>query len=464
MGTIAREGSDELSGGEINTLPGHLIGTSESQSTNNLDPRSAVGAITRNGRSQFGVDNGSGNAVKGLKSWTRDNGTTFLIARLGTTFYDVSAASWASIGVGGTNNSRFRARPLNERMVIAVDGIAPRKWDGTTFAVLGGSPPSNSRFVELFQSKIFLAGDSANPQTLTFSASNDPEDYTTASGGGSINTQDGGGDTIQGLVSNRKVLCIMYRNYTDILIGDSVFNFRVERLIDRGLVSDTGYVSAGEVCFFASDEAVYMVAGSKVTDLTTLKFRETYKAISDKSKITLGVKGDLLLVNDYGNSKGYACAYKYNRWATWGGQTWEVMDTANDQTLYAGISASTTQIWKLDSGSLDGSSTLACAWQTPNLAFGWPDAIKNLVAIKVHAKPGIGTVTVVYQKDGAEVGSQTDLSFSSTGTHDWSGRHAQSAVRGNYISLTFKWSGVGTLYGWAAYAEITSEAGQVPVE
>lgn len=446
-------------------MPPHLIGIQEAVSTQNIDPRSQRGAVTRNGRAQHGVNNGSDSAVKGLRAWTRDNGTAFVIARLGTTFYDVSAAAWASIGIGGTNNDRFRADPLNDTLVIVVDGLAPQKFTGTTLAALGGTPPSEAKYTAVFASKMWLAGDDANPQKKSFSATNDPENYTAANDAGSITTQDGGGDTIQGLVATRKSLLTFYRNFTDVLYGTSVFDFREERLINRGLVSKTGYASAGEVAFFASDDAIYMVAGTRVSDITTAAMRQVYSDISDKAKISLGVKGDLLLVVDYGADRGYAFDYKRGKWAMWASQAWEVMDTANDQTFYAGVDGgSTTQIWKLDSGSLDGTATLTAFWRTANLGFGWPDAIKNLDAIKIHAKPGMGTVTVTYYKNGTDTGSTTDLAFASTGDHVWEGRHGQRKLRGNYLGLKFQWVGVGTLYGFAAYAEVTSDAGQIPVE
>lgn len=464
MGRIAREGTDRLTGTE-SSLPPHQIGVEEAALTRNLDPRDPQGATTRNGRSQHGVANGSDAAVLGLRAWTRDNGTTFVIGRLATTFYDISAAAWASIGIGGTTGERFRAEPLADTLVIVVDGLAPQKFTGGANSALGGTPPSEAKYAAIFVSKVWLAGDDSNPQTKTFSATNNPENYTAANDAGSITTQDGGGDTIRGLVATRKALYTFYRNFTDVLYGDSVFNFREERLINKGLVSLTGYATTGEVSFFASDDAIYMTAGTRVSDITSLAIRKTYQDISDKSKITLGVKGDLLLVVDYGSDLAYAFDYKRGVWRTWNGQPWVVLDTANDQTFYAGTDGgSTTQVWKIDTGSLDGAATVTAIWRTPNLGYGWPDAIKNLAALKVHAKPGIGTVTVTYLKNGATTGSATDLSFASTGSNDWAGRHGQRAIRGHYLALEFQWVGVGTLYGWAAYAEITADADQIPLE
>lgn len=452
-------------GGEVTSPPPHKIGASEAVSTQNLDPRSQRGALTRNGRSQHGVDKGSDSAVKGLKAWTRDNATTFLIARLGTTFYDVSAAAWASIGIGGTNNDHFRAQPLNDILVIVVDGLAPQKFSGTTLSALGGTPPVEAKYATIFASKVWLAGNDANPQTKSFCATNNPEDWTAVNDAGSITTQDGGGDTIQGLVATRTALLTFYRNFTDILFGDSVFNFREERLINRGLVSKTGYCTTGEVAFWASDDAVYMCAGTRVSDVTTLGFRQTYSDISDKTKLTLEAQGDLLFVVDYGADKAYVFDYKRGKWGTWTSQAWEVLSLANDQTLYAGADGgSTTQIWKLNTGSLDGTATITAKWRTPNLGFGRPDTIKNLVGVRLHAKPGLGTTTITYYKNGTSTGSTTDVTFASAGDHDWAARHGQSKIRGHYLGLEFEWKGQGTLYGYAMYAEITSDDDMVSAE
>lgn len=465
MGNIIREGTESLIGGEVSSVPPHLVGASEAITAENLDPRDTQGATTRKGRSQFGIDNGSGVVVAGLRAWTRDNGTAYVVSRLATTFYSVSAVSWASIGIGGTSGELFRAQPLNDTLVVVVDGLAPRVWSGGAMAALGGTPPANAKYAAVYVSKMFLAGDPANPQTKTFSATNNPADYTTANDAGSITTQDGGGGTINGMVSTRRSLLTFYRDWTDILTGDGVFDFREDRLINRGLVSTTGYVSAGEIAFFASDDAIYAVAGASVSDITSAKVRKTYLDISDKTKVSLGIKGDLLLVVDYGADKGYAYDYKRGVWASWTGQSWIIMDTAGDQTFYAGHDGgSTTQIWKLDTGTLDGSSTITAKWRIPDLSFGWPDAIKNLAAVKLHAKPGLGTTTITYFKNGASTGLTTDVTFGTAGGHAWAGRNAQSALRGQQIGIQMNWTGAGTLYGWAVYGEVVVDAGQIPVE
>ena len=455
-----------LTGGEVNTKNPHEIGLTEGASVVNCDPREYRGAKTRAGRSTFGPSNGSGAGMKGLKVWTRDSGTQFWVYRTGTTIWHASSAGVASIGIGGASDARMAAGALNNILAIVADNLTPAKWDGTTYGALGGTPPAEAKYATVYSSKLFLAGDDANPQTVTFSATNNPENFTATNDAGSITSQDGGGDTIQGLSAARKWLCVFYRYYTEILIGNSVFNFSIERLCDKGLCSTTGHCSTGDVNFFASDDAVWMVAGARASDITTSKIREWYTAIADKSKITLLMKNNLLLVIDYGTGQAYACDFKNLRWSCWTDQYWETGDTGNDQSIYAGPSASTVQIFKLDTGTLDGSSTITPYWRTGNLFWGWPDCPKNLAEFRVLAKPGMPTTTITFYKNGASVASTKDITFATalSGDTDWAKTGPKRDCRGSFLSFKMSWSGTGTLYGWAAYGEVTSDQGEIPNE
>ena len=479
MGNIVRLGVEVLDGGELNTPPPHILGLKEAASAVNLDPREYRGAKTRTGRSTFSVSNGSGTGVKGIKSWDRQTGsnfagatvaaTNYLLYRTGTTFWSASAASVGSVHIGGTDGAIMAAVPLDNLLIVVCDGLTPAKWDGSaaTMSALGGSPPVEAKYACVYVSKVMLAGNDAAPQTFYFSATNNGEQYSSVSApndAGSVTSQEGGGDTIQGLRACRKWMCIFYRYYVEILTGNTVFNFSIDRLADRGLVSQTGHCGTGDVCFFASDDAVWMVAGARASDITTSKVKTWYTAISDKSKITLLMKGKLLLVVDHGSGQAYACDYMTLRWSVWTDQYWESGDTSNDQVLYAGPSASTVQVQKLDTGTADNASAISVSWRTGDFPFGWPDVIKNHRDTMVHALPGMPAVTVTHYMDGASAASTESLTFSSTGMNDWVRSGPKSELRGQYLGAKFAWSGPGTLYGFAMYAEVTADSGEVPNE
>lgn len=476
MGNIIRLGSELLEGGEINTAPPFTLGLKEAASAVNLDPRDYRGAKTRPGRSTFSVVNGSGTGVKGIKAWTRQTGsnfagatvnvTNYLLYRTGTTFWSASAASVGSVHIGGTDGAIMAAVAMDVMLVVVCDGLTPAKWDGTitTMSALGGSPPVEAKYAAIYVSKVFLSGNDADPQRIYWSATNNAESYTATNDAGSATSQDGGGDTIQGLRACRNWMCIFYRYYTEILTGNTVFNFSITRLADHGLVSQTGHCGVGDVCFFASDDAVWMVAGGRASDITTSKVRTWYTSISDKTKITLMLKGKLLLVIDHGTGQAYACDYMTLRWTVWTDQYWECGDTSNDQILYAGPAASTVQIQKLDTGTADNASAISAHWRTGDFPFGWPDVIKNHRDTMVHALPGMPAVTVTHYMNGSAAATTESLTFDATGGNDWVRAGPKGELRGQYLGAKFAWSGPGTLYGFAMYAEVTADNGEVPNE
>jgi len=498
MGQIVREGSENLVGGEITSRAPHQIGLNEAILAENIDPRDQRGVTTRNGRELVsGINVGSFIAgggvgtttINGIKRWTANAGTTYLLVgckhgltTLPMNFFEAggiwASISWASYSTSLHSELGFKAEPLNNVVVLCNRTSIPQKYVAGASALvnlggLSGSAIHNSKYCAVYISKMFMAGNPVTPQTLTWSASNNPEDWTTVDNAGNTIIRSGGGDTIQGLAANKKVLLIFFKASTYMLYGSSTPELKVEKVLDRGLVSETGYVSIDEVTFFASTDAIYMVAGTRISDLTTLKFKETYKAITDKAKITLAVSGKLLLVVDYGAGKAYACDYTRNVWAEWTSQNWHVIDTDVDGTLYAGTgdfdsgtaASGLAYIYKLDTGTLDGSTaSIQAQWRTPNLTFGWPDCPKNLNTLRVHAKPGIATMTVTYYKNGVSTGSTNALTFAGSGDHAWDGVSGQSQVRGTHLGMKFTWNGVGTVYGWCAYAEITTDKGQIPTE
>lgn len=472
MGEIVRLAADRLDGSEITTVPAHQVGLSEALLSENTDPRDLQGATTRKGISPFPTSDNlgsAGNAVNGVKAWTRDAGTSYVVARTVTSLHAFpgNGGSYTTIaGPGwGTSGEIFQAKALNNLLILVADGTTLASWDGTTFdSTLNGSPPSEAKYIEQFASKLFVAGDDSNPQTKYFSATNNPEDWTAADDAGSITTQDGGGDTIKGLRANNKVLLTLYRNFVDVLSGDSTFNFREDRLINKGLVSVTGHCAAGEVAFFASDDGIYMVAGTTVSDITTPRIRKSYADISDKSQITLLVKGDLLYVIDYGGTdKAFVCAYKFGVWRTWTNHGFKTGDLGIDGTLYAGADGgSNTQVYKLDFGTTDEGDSITANWRTGNFGFGWDDAIKNLRRVNVHAKPGCPTVTLRLYAEGASAASDATIAFGTAGQHDWRG--INTGLRGRHLGFRMSWTGTGTILGWAIYGELSLSSGQIPVE
>ena len=76
-------------------------------------------------------------------------------------------------------------------------------------------------------------------------------------------------------------------------------------------------------------------------------------------------------------------------------------------------------------------------------------------------------MTVTYYKNGVSTGSSSSIdvaSIATTGDNDWVGRAGQRALRGQYLGVKVAWTGTYTLMGYAIYAEVTADAGELPAE
>ncbi len=466
--------SRSINGGLVTALPACNIGVAESPDSQNLDPTDILGATTRAGSALFGVTGpvaASGTPGKGLFPWTRNAGTTYIFAANATSIYSVDTGSWFVVANGIATDSIAQFTPLNNMLVAVASGIAPKiSTAGSTLYNLGGTPPALAKYCTTYVQKVFLAGDTVNPNRIDWSASNNAEDYTTANNAGHATIGDGDGDIINGLSSTKRVLYIFKRHNVYALTGDSPFNFEASRLRAIGLVSEYGFATTGEGTFFASDDGIYYIQGldcSRISD----PIQPTYKAIADKTTIALEIKGDKLFVFYKNaatqNDSAFVLAYMRKMpdggvrgiWAQYNAQTYSVAKTAKDNTLYGITSASSLQLYQLDTGT---AATITAYWNTPDCDFGDQYAMKTLVRYYFLVRPPTATTTftVQFYADGTAVGGGNTILVGTTGSYQIINASPPSTttITGRTIRAKLSWSGVQTVFGWRMYADIRVEA------
>ena len=153
----------------------------------------------------------SGAAIRGMYEYVRQ-GTSgspdrFMVCHAGTAVYaDANDGSFSSIFTGLTADTVPNYSQFDDTLIIASDGDSPRKWDGTTPALLGGSPPDFS-FATQHANKLFAAGVDANSSTLYYSDTGDAENWSTADSG-SLEVSPGDGDRITAIYSFMQRLII----------------------------------------------------------------------------------------------------------------------------------------------------------------------------------------------------------------------------------------------------------------
>jgi len=116
----------------------------------------------------------------------------------GQVFRSNNGVSWNNFSTTAlsTSHGKPSAVVFNEDFIIAFSGAAPpQKWDNqdttANLVALGGTPPDGN-IVQINRGRVYLAGDTENPDTLSFSAPNAHETWTgTTAGNIKINPGDG---------------------------------------------------------------------------------------------------------------------------------------------------------------------------------------------------------------------------------------------------------------------------------
>lgn len=467
-------GTRVLNGGLVTGLPAHAITINEAQTCENIDPAYPLGLKTRRGSTAYGVElpsSASGAAMTGLRVWTRDLGTTFHVFAVNTTIYSADGTTALSIKTGMATDSIMNADALNNMLVVVASGFFPQVSSaGSTLAALteGTYLPSTARakYITEYSSKLWLSGDTSNPSRVIFCKAGDPQDWSSVSNAGNADIGAGDGDIIRGVRGTRRALYIFKRKTTYALTGDTTANYKVDPVCDWGLVSERAVASDGQGCFFASDDGIYYLSGLNATRVSD-PVRDTYDGISDKSTITMEIKGDKLFIfyNDSAsqNNKALVCGFKRKMtdggvrgvWSIYTSQPYSVAHTSRSNQLYVGTNTSTLQIYELDTGS---PGNVDCVWRTPDIDFD-SMSFKTLMRYFVHQKADTATTTLTVRSyaDGASTGSDATLTFGTTVPHAVQMAGPLSGPTGRHLGLRLSWTGDKTFYGIRIYADVRAD-------
>ena len=163
------------------------------------------------------VSAGAGaNGCKNLISYEKDASTRYLVVTTDDDHFAINPASstWAAVGDYGTAADNvggvvYKGTTGTRRLIIGDNQVNNiNKWDGTTFANLGGSPPKGW-IMESWMGMLFIASGSS----VYYSAVDTEDNWT----GGVI----GFDDTVTGLKAGANVLVNVPSITAGTLIGGS---------------------------------------------------------------------------------------------------------------------------------------------------------------------------------------------------------------------------------------------------
>lgn len=150
----------------------------------------------------------SGEEIRGMVEYVRSGvagtPTRKRVVHAGTkVLADNNDGTFAAIITGLEDDKVPNYTVFTDLLILASDSTVdvPRKWDQTTAAVLGGSPPNFSFSCE-HVNRLWAAGDHLKPSRLYYCAQLNPEDWSSADAG-FIDIAPDDGDVITGIFSFR---------------------------------------------------------------------------------------------------------------------------------------------------------------------------------------------------------------------------------------------------------------------
>jgi hypothetical protein len=211
-----------------------------------------------------------------LLAWSKPSAGNSKLFRL------LTGSAPAGIDTGEATNLPPISYPklLVDKLVVPLAsgvGAPPHKvtWDGATLtnAVWGGTPPSG-KYVEVYKSRIALAGRVANPDRVFFSPAPDPED--TWDVGNAYIAMD---HPVTGLASLQNTLIVFSAGHTERITGADP---PPDTDMDRAVIGAIGCTDARSIAvyqdnaIFANPSGVYLTNGAGFQDLTEAGLVQSY--------------------------------------------------------------------------------------------------------------------------------------------------------------------------------------------
>jgi hypothetical protein len=219
-------------------------------------------------------------------------------------YWDTGTSAWITPSTVGTPTMtgviKVRFSKLNWGLakLAMVDGVNPLAlWDGTTYTqVTAGSVLSQPSLCESFANHLFLSGDSTEPNSLVFSAPEDPTDFTPANGAGVINV----GFKINAIKSFRDTLYIFGTNNIKKVVGSSIANFALQDVTKNlGCVAPDSVVEFNGDLLFLGPDGIRPISGTdRIGDVEINTISKPVQSVFENLPITEDTtKASILVLN-----------------------------------------------------------------------------------------------------------------------------------------------------------------------
>lgn len=424
------------------------------------------------------------------------------VVHVGTTIKaDNADGTFSDIATGVSSSAVPSYTTFNDELIIFDDANStPKKWTGTGSASTLGGSPLNFAFGVEHKGRLFCAGRPGAPSTLYYSAAFNHESQLDGTNAILVGTNDGSG--ITGLASYKNALVIFKgpkRGSIYVLSGDSPSNFSLAKLRDNcgsAVWQNSIFQFQDDLGFVAADGSIQRLSATAAFGsfqlghlsrdisryLNANLVRTQLKKCWAVNWETRGVVLFTLPVNasTYPNTM-LLLDYRFGdvpRFATWPAYA-GVCNTAHlatDETDNSRqivlLGGNDGYLRKLDVNQLaiDGATSIAWIWKTPNMSYGTPQLKKTLVAGAIGFQPLTDdSVTLTWFRDDGTTGTRAvdqgggdslaptagtafTLGTSQLGGGEYVDRWFEELEGGEFRTIAYQVAGSGTDANFAVHS------------
>jgi hypothetical protein len=360
---------------------------------------------------------GSPNAITGIFHYEQKDGTQkFVVTTDGGRMAYQNGSAWTNISttLSTVAKTYWSWSVFNDTLIAASGSNAVKKWDGTTFADLGGTPPQG-RFVSVHTDYVLLAGHTSAPSKLRYSDTNDPNTWPA---GNSLNVGLDDGQIITGLQRLGDVTVVFKERSIYSLSGASPTDFQIDATLSEvGCIAPNSIVLTDAGIFFWSEAGPAMFNGFR-TVLLQRRLRALMDAVdwTNPTKISAAyypyrkqllvsyqrtgqsAPDRILLLDMYRLGDDNSPT---NFWPILYGasQLGDAEDSAGRHRVYIGTAAGHVNAW--DSGTTFDTNTIVSRARSRPYTIGRPDRVQGARNIDLWLGSTPGNLVVRYAVDGA---------------------------------------------------------------
>lgn len=253
---------NNFTGGEAAIFPVGAMPPKFSMKMQNCHISPRGGIINLPGYAKVNTTPLSGVMLQSGSEFRKSDGSVQLLCAGGGNIYKVDGNSLTAIKTGLDASAKVSLGAAMNDIKIMCNGVNPMmKYDGTTVSNLGGTPPATGFKAHIHKGRVWII-ERANKLLATYSALNNPEDYTTANNAGYFDFRFviGEGDELLDIFTYIDLLVFVFRNNILIYSGtnpNASGNFQlVQRISNTGAVASDVMQMLGTDCVFLSASGV----------------------------------------------------------------------------------------------------------------------------------------------------------------------------------------------------------------